>query len=174
MEIRVKVSDYVMDRVKALRAKHDGQYRNINCIRSNAMKYLPNFFRKSQLSKIFFLFPDPHFKKQKHKWRIISRQLLSEYAYFLRVDGHVYVATDVKELYEWMCKHLNEHPLFEQLPESEVEMDPVVKKFPLTEEGKKVTRNKGEIWTAVFRRIEDPFVGEQLLNWVDCVFICTL
>ena len=27
------------------------------------MKYLPNFFRKGQLEKIFFLFPDPHFKK---------------------------------------------------------------------------------------------------------------
>ena len=27
------------------------------------MKYLPNFFRKGQLEKMFFLFPDPHFKK---------------------------------------------------------------------------------------------------------------
>ncbi|OTF83637.1 tRNA (guanine-N(7)-)-methyltransferase-like protein, partial [Euroglyphus maynei] len=68
IEIRQKVSDYVVERIKALRAQNPGQYENISCIRSNAMKYLPNFFRKSQLSKIFFLFPDPHFKKQKHKW----------------------------------------------------------------------------------------------------------
>lgn len=38
-----------------------------------------------QLSKMFFLFPDPHFKKTKHKWRIISPTLLAEYAYTLRV-----------------------------------------------------------------------------------------
>lgn len=38
-----------------------------------------------QLSKMFFLFPDPHFKKTKHKWRIISPTLLAEYAYALRV-----------------------------------------------------------------------------------------
>lgn len=34
---------------------------------------------------MFFLFPDPHFKKTKHKWRIISPTLLAEYAYVLRV-----------------------------------------------------------------------------------------
>jgi len=38
-----------------------------------------------QLTKIFFLFPDPHFKKTKHKWRIISPSLLAEYAYVLKV-----------------------------------------------------------------------------------------
>lgn len=38
-----------------------------------------------QLTKMFFLFPDPHFKKTKHKWRIISSTLLAEYAYVLRI-----------------------------------------------------------------------------------------
>ena len=38
-----------------------------------------------QLTKMFFLFPDPHFKKMKHKWRIISPTLLAEYAYVLKV-----------------------------------------------------------------------------------------
>lgn len=84
MEIRVKVSDYVMDRIEALRLLHPGQYRNIACLRTNAMKYLPNFFAKHQLSKIFFLYPDPHFKRSKHKWRIISQPLLTEYSYVLR------------------------------------------------------------------------------------------
>lgn len=84
MEIRVKVSDYVMDRIKALRSQHPGQYRNIACIRSNAMKYLPHYFRKHQLEKMFFLYPDPHFKKAKFKRRIINPVLLSEYAYVLQ------------------------------------------------------------------------------------------
>lgn len=85
LEIRVKVSDYVKERITALREK-DASYGNIACIRTNAMKYLPNYFRKGQLSKMFFLFPDPHFKKTKHKWRIISATLLAEYAYVLRVE----------------------------------------------------------------------------------------
>ncbi len=83
MEIRVKVSEYVQDRIKALRLLHPGRYGNVACLRSNAMKYLPCYFAKGQLTKIFFLFPDPHFKKAKHKWRIVNETLLAEYAYVL-------------------------------------------------------------------------------------------
>jgi tRNA (guanine-N7-)-methyltransferase len=86
MEIRVKVSDYVQDRIKALREQYlNEQYMNIACLRTNAMKYLPNFFKKGQLEKLFFLYPDPHFKKSKYKWRIVNTQLLSEYAYCLKI-----------------------------------------------------------------------------------------
>jgi len=86
MEIRVKVSDYVVDRIAALRRRcaDTGAYQNIACLRTNAMKYLPNYFVKGQLEKMFFLYPDPHFKRAKHKWRIINQALLSEYAYILR------------------------------------------------------------------------------------------
>lgn len=52
MEIRVKVADYVRDRVIALREKHPGDYQNINCIRTNAMKLLPNYFKKAQVGLI--------------------------------------------------------------------------------------------------------------------------
>ena len=37
-----------------------------------------------QLSKMFFLFPDPHFKRTKHRWRIVSTALLADYGYVLR------------------------------------------------------------------------------------------
>ena len=50
MEIRVKVSDYVQDRIRALRVQNKDKYNNIACIRTNAMKYLPNFFQKGQVS----------------------------------------------------------------------------------------------------------------------------
>jgi len=161
MEIRVKVSDYVMDRISALRHKHShtGQYNNIACVRTNAMKYLPNYFSKAQLSKMFFLFPDPHFKKTKHKWRIISTTLLAEYAYVLRPGGLVYTITDVKEVHDWMVEHFTLHPLFTRLPQQELDDDPVVGMIVnSTEEGQKVTRNNGKKWTAVFRR-----------NFEDCV-----
>lgn len=120
MEIRVKVSDYVMDRIAALRSQNIGQYQNVACLRTNAMKYLPNYFKKGQLKKMFFLYPDPHFKKSKHKWRIINQSLLAEYAYVLSVGGIVYTVTDVQDLHEWMKKHFLEHPLFQEISEQEL------------------------------------------------------
>lgn len=157
MEIRVKVSDYVQDRIRALRESDPGKYQNIACIRGNAMKYLPNFFTKGQLSKMFFLFPDPHFKKNKHKWRIISPTLLAEYAYTLKIGGLVYTNTDVEEVHLWMVKHFTEHPLFTRVSEEDLAKDIIVGRLgTCTEEGKKVLRNGGKNYIAVFRRVEDP------------------
>jgi len=154
MEIRVKVSDYVIDRIVALRQLHPNKYGNIACLRTNAMKYLPNFFEKNQLSKMFFLYPDPHFKKSKHKWRIINQALLTEYSYVLRPGGFIYTITDVKDLHEWIVKHMNEHPLYERVEDNELKDDIIVDKlYETSEEGMKVTRNKGDKFLAVFKRL---------------------
>ncbi|XP_061841392.1 tRNA (guanine-N(7)-)-methyltransferase isoform X2 [Nerophis lumbriciformis] len=119
MEIRVKVSDYVRDRITALRQSTPGSYQNIACIRSNAMKYLPNFFFKGQ--------------------------------------GLVYTITDVEEVHLWMVKHFSEHPLFARVPHEELADDIITSRLgSCTEEGKKVQRNGGQNFLAVFRRIEDP------------------
>ncbi|XP_068629946.1 tRNA (guanine-N(7)-)-methyltransferase [Battus philenor] len=161
LEIRVKVSDYVHDRIQALRVQHPGQYQNIAVLRTNAMKYLPNFFYKGQLKKMFFLYPDPHFKKAKHKWRIINKWLLSEYAYVLAEEGIVYTITDVKDLHEWMVNHFVEHPLFERIPDEDLKSDIIVDKlYESTEEGQKVTRNNGDKYLAVFKRIPDGYKVE--------------
>ncbi|XP_059481122.1 tRNA (guanine-N(7)-)-methyltransferase [Neocloeon triangulifer] len=154
LEIRVKVSQFVMDRIKALRVQEPGKHQNIACLRTNAMKYLPNFFCKGQLKKMFFLFPDPHFKESKHEWRIISRSLLSEYAYLLCEGGMVYTVTDVPDLNQWMVKCLDEHPMFERISQDELDKDPVVPKlWDSSEEGQKVTRNDGPKLLAVYRRV---------------------
>jgi tRNA (guanine-N7-)-methyltransferase len=162
MEIRVKVLDYVLDRIRALREQHPGQYTNISCLRTNAMKYLPTYFHKGQLTKMFFLYPDPHFKKAKHKWRIINKQLLAEYAYLLRVGGLVYTCTDVRDLHEWMSTCFEQFPLFQRILDDDpwMKTDPCIEHvLGSTEEGKKVERNKGDKYLAVFRRIEDPHVS---------------
>ncbi|KAI9462157.1 putative methyltransferase [Russula earlei] len=177
-EIRVQVSQYVQDRIAALRASSSappttstagslaasatapGGYQNVSIVRANAMKFLPNYFSKHSLSALFFLFPDPHFKIRKHKARIISPTLLAEYAYVLRPGGVVYTITDVKDLAEWMKAHLSAFPLFEGVDAETLRaegkgaiLDAV---WNSTEEGKKVERNKGEKWLACFRRIELP------------------
>jgi tRNA (guanine-N7-)-methyltransferase len=159
MEIRVQVTQYVEDRILALRQQRndtDG-YSNIAVIRGNAMKFLPNFFEKGQLEKIFFCFPDPHFKQRKHKARIVTTTLASEYAYVLRPGGIIYTITDVPALHEWMVKHLEAHPLYERLSKEWEAHDVCVKTMTTeTEEGKKVERNKGSKYVACFRRLENP------------------
>jgi tRNA (guanine-N7-)-methyltransferase len=45
LELRLKVSEYVRDRIECLRLDQPGQFENIACLRSNAMKHLPCFFR---------------------------------------------------------------------------------------------------------------------------------
>lgn len=153
------MTEFVQDRIRALRAQDpDGQkYQNIACLRGNTMKFLPNFFRKSQLSKIFICFPDPHFKARKHKQRIVSTSLCSEYAYALKAGGILYTITDVESLHEWMVEHLGAHPSFERLSEEKLGEDPCVSAMTNeTEESKKVERNKGLKFVAVYRRREDP------------------
>lgn len=62
-----------------------------------------------------------------HSFPLRSPGLLAEYAYVLREGGMVYTVTDVVELNEWMVKHLQEHPLFERVPESELVCNEVLK-----------------------------------------------
>lgn len=69
---------------------------------------------------MFFLYPDPHFKKAKHKWRIVNEGLLAEYAYVLSEGGLIYTVTDVKELHEWMVSHFEQHPLFRKVMDDEL------------------------------------------------------
>ncbi|KAL8650277.1 MAG: hypothetical protein Q9226_005212 [Calogaya cf. arnoldii] len=159
MEIRTQVTEFVQDRIKALRNQNadSGLYQNIACLRANTMKFLPNFFKKGQLSKIFLCFPDPHFKARKHKARIVSLTLNSEYAFAMKPGGIVYTITDVEDLHKWMVKHLEDHPGFDRLSKEEEAGDECVKTMMVeTEEGKKVERNKGEKFVACFRRLEDP------------------
>ena len=167
MEIRMSVTEYVQEKVRALRIQNaaTNSYQNAACIRANTMKFLPNFFQKGQLSKIFLCFPDPHFKQRKHKARIVSYTLNSEYAYVLRPGGIVHTITDVQDLHEWMKEHFEKHPSFERVDkvfeEGEGEdgagMDECVRAMRVeTEEGKKVERNKGLKFVACFRRVEDP------------------
>ncbi|KAL8863036.1 MAG: hypothetical protein Q9178_000409 [Gyalolechia marmorata] len=159
MEIRTQVTEFVQDKIKALRSQNadSGLYQNIACLRANTMKFLPNFFRKGQLSKIFLCFPDPHFKARKHKARIVSLTLNSEYAFAMKPGGIVYTITDVEDLHKWMVKHLEEHPSFERVGREEEAEDECVKIMMVeTEEGKKVERNKGDKFVACFRRLGDP------------------
>lgn len=161
MEIRAKVTEYVRLRIVASRKeKPGGSFQNASVMRTNSMKFLPHYFLPRSLSKIFFCFPDPHFKRKNHPRRIVSERLLSEYAHFLKVGGRLYCITDVKELHDWHVEKCNAHPLFRKLDDEQVmKEDPCVNAMSVeTEESKKVDRNKGSKYYAVYERIDDSEV----------------
>lgn len=72
------------------------------------------------------------------------------------LQGLVYTITDVEEVHEWMVTHFTEHPLFERVSKETLADDIIIDKLGTsTEEGKKVQRNKGQNFLAVFRRVEN-------------------
>ena len=105
---------------------------------------------------MFFCFADPHFKRSNHRKRIINTALLSDYAFMLKPGGKIYVVTDVKDLHDWQVSKLEDHPMFEMLTDAENEGDPCIGYMREgTDESRKVKRNGGSIWHAVFRK-RDP------------------
>lgn len=151
LEIRTKLVEFVRQRIVALRAK--GECLNGQVLRTNAMKFLPNFFDKGQLEMMFFLFPDPHFKRKKHKARIITDQLLTEYAYFLKSGGRLYIATDVKDLFDYMTATIDKHKSFKRMDDSDIPSELSHNILYSTEESMKVDRKGGEKFLAGYVRI---------------------
>lgn len=170
MEIREQVTTYVKGRIMYCRTAHSrnsddtdesltmaeslkeidhGNAENCAVIRTNAMKFMPNYFAKAQLSHMFFCFPDPHFKAKKHKARIISNELLADYAYVLRKGGRIYTITDVTELGEWMSCHLDNHPLFKKI--EDYKDDPCTSLLYKTDEARKIGRQNTTV--SIYERI---------------------
>lgn len=163
MEIRDKVAEYVKERIIALRRDNPGQYQNCSIVRTNAQRYLANYFMPGQLTKLFFLFPDPHFKAANHRRRIIQPSLLTEYAHFMAPGGLLYTITDVEELGDWMREHLAQHPMFDAVGDDELENDVAAQLLgEASEEAQKVLRNGGKMHRAVFRRRLAPLLREPL------------
>ena len=153
LEIRDRVAAYCNARAKELGAS------NLAFERTNAMKYLPHYFGRGQLEKMFFCYPDPHFKKRKNRQRIVSTALLAEYAYILRVGGVAYVVTDVVELYEWMVQRFEAHPLFERRDDAVHRADvvaPFIRDY--TDEAQRVANSDRPKLVASFVRLPNPEV----------------
>ena len=111
LEIRDKVFQFV-----ALRTD---KIDNCGVIKTNALLFLPNFFTKGSLKRIFVLFPDPHFKKRKQKGRVVCRQTIAIFSYLLADEGRLYISTDVKDLFDDMCCDIENSGFFVHDPQAE-------------------------------------------------------
>lgn len=93
---------------------------------------------------------------------MINSNFLAIYAYILKIGGLLYTITDVLDLHQWEVEHLAAHPLFERIPDAELQEDPCyLAMHSATEEGQKVTRLHGSKYPAVYRRIEAKEAQEE-------------
>ena len=169
MEIRDKVTNYVGEKIKALRLNSDNKlYNNISVVRSNTMKLLLNYFYKGQVDKMFFCFADPHFKKYNHRKRIINKYLLNDYSYLIKIGGRLYIITDVEELFEWEVFMIKQNPCFKEISKEECEKDKFVDFMKNTNEAKKVAKANGKMFYKIYERVEPKINSiEELYNIVD-------
>lgn len=152
LEIRPAAVRITNERIQE--ARKEGRASNIAVLRCNVMKHFAHYFSRGQLRKMFFTFPDPHFKNSNFRRRIISEVFLAYYAFALCEDGLLYTITDVKDLHDWMVAHLDACPLFERVPEEDLKNDLCLKAITYeTDEAKKVDRLGGNKYPAVYRRI---------------------
>ena len=89
--------------------------------------------------------------------------------------GSLDKVTDVVDLHEWQCRHLEEHPLFERVsPEEETPArDPIVSAITRrTDESVKVAKVQGEKFVAQ-RRVQ-CLHRARLLHHVDAPLWCVL
>ncbi|UYI26359.1 tRNA (guanine-N(7)-)-methyltransferase [Encephalitozoon cuniculi] len=150
LEIRDKVCEYVKTRIEA------AGIPNAGVMRTNALIFLPNIFSRGQLTKIFILFPDPHFKKRKQKGRIVCRQMMEMYEYLLADGGKLYISTDVKELFNYMMEAVLGHGAFRALSENEVGGDELFHMISRdTDEALRAGAKAGKVFSKVFEIKKD-------------------
>lgn len=154
LEIRGRVAEFVRLKVLAARAAGDTAARRCGVQRVNTMCQLPSFLPLASVSAIFVCFPDPHFKRQNHRRRIISPALLSEYAAVLREGGLLFTITDVPALHDWMHTHLEGHPSFEATPAAAADPCVIAMRMATDEARKSLREGRHHQWN-VYRRRSD-------------------
>lgn len=157
LEIRERVASYCQQRVREMRQSYKGSYGNVAFERTNVMKYLPHYFSRGSLEKLFFCYPDPHFKRKKNRQRVVSAQMLDEYAFVLaQGSGVAYVVTDVEELFEWMVERFEGHALFQRRDEGTHGRDVVARYVrDMTDEAQRVDKGGRRKWEASFLRVRN-------------------
>ncbi|KAM0671803.1 putative S-adenosylmethionine-dependent [Ordospora colligata] len=145
IELRDKVHDYVKTMISSMNVLNAG------IMKTNAMIFLPNIFEARQLSKVFVLFPDPHFKKRKWKGRVVSPQMMEVYEYLLMKGGRLYISTDVEELFNYMDETIVSSRLFRPLSEDEAALDEMSSMISRdTDEAGRAGAKSGKVFSRVF------------------------
>ncbi len=125
IEVRQKITEWLNKVIEG------ESIRNCGVIWYSAVNGLP-FIDDNSIDKIFYLFPDPWFKKKHRKRRLFNHSFLDECARILKPEGKLFLATDVPDVDVYQREVIVEHGKFEynyieadeewQLPETNKEM----------------------------------------------------
>lgn len=159
LEIRPSVALYAKERV----AKHDlsGSLDFIGC---NANVDLDRIFQKYQrfggeINLVSIQFPDPHFKKQHQKRRVVTPELVQTLAVNMNEGSQVFIQSDIKDVLDNMRETIREYGslwFIDQLQN----IDEYMEENPIgvaTEREVSVLNQNLPVYRTVFRRTEVPF-----------------
>ncbi|MBN2723451.1 MAG: tRNA (guanosine(46)-N7)-methyltransferase TrmB [Deltaproteobacteria bacterium] len=91
LEIRRSLIDDINSKAKGNFPAITGVFCNINT-------HIPRLFPKETVDRFFINFPDPWFKKDHHKRRVVSPSLLSELVSSLKPNGEIFFQSDIFDL----------------------------------------------------------------------------
>lgn len=150
-EIRTIVTSYLEDKLNIL--YNNNLCQNCSVQLCNVMRNLTRYIKSQTIEKMFILFPDPHFKNRNAKRRIITLQLLDEYAYVLKKKGRLYLTTDVRKYFNEAKEIFDQHPLFRIVENPEDDECFELSKTS-SEESDRVKKNGGTIFGFIYERVE--------------------
>ena len=112
LEIRPGVAQYAKDRI----ARHgvEGRVDFIGCNANVDLERLLERYvaQKGSLERVTIQFPDPHFKSQHAKRRVVNADLTTTLARFLPTGGVVFLQSDVQPVLDDMRERFREFPQY--------------------------------------------------------------
>lgn len=147
LEIRKPMVDIALQRRDA------AGVRNVHFMYANILFHLDDVLASlpaGSVRRVTVLFPDPHLKRRKHKWRQLQPSVLGVLACHLPPGAELHFATDVPQLYCDTTELLADQPAFRLVSR------PVVNPFPVDSDREKHSRRLGRpVYRAVYVRVND-------------------
>lgn len=106
MDYRFKRSFHFVKKLQKL------SQRNYLFIRGNA-ENIAYLFDESEISTLYYFFPDPWPKRRHHKKRLIQKPYLFELYKIIKPSGHIYIKTDNLEYFNAILTVLNHQNYFQ-------------------------------------------------------------
>jgi len=106
LDHRFKRSFHLAKRLSTL------EFKNFKYLRGRGER-LGHIFGESELTKIFYFFPDPWPKSRHHKKRLFQKRFLDEVYKVLKTEGEFLIKTDHDGYFEWMCNVLEDEDRFD-------------------------------------------------------------
>lgn len=89
---------------------------NVKGLRVESRYFLEWMIAPGSISRLHYLFPDPWPKEKHHKNRLVQASFIPVLHRALAPQGEFLFKTDHEEYFEWVCRLMDESPLFLRSP----------------------------------------------------------